>query len=86
MALDLGLGHTVISLNRFSPRIVFSVSACVVYGSEDFSIQCLKQSGIGAHAASHISQLIVEMSAAPDEEDNDPFLTSDDDEDERTDC
>ena len=86
LALDLGLGHTVISLNRFRPQIVFSVSACAVYGSEDFSIQCLKQSGIGADAASHISQLIAEMSAAPNKDDNDSFFTSGGDEDEQTDC
>ena len=40
-----------------------------------------KQSGIVAHAASHISQLL----AAYDDDDN-PFLTSDDNENERNDC
>ena len=40
------------------------------------------QFGTAADAASHISQLIAEMLAAPDEDDNDPFLTSDDDENE----
>ena len=43
------------------------------------------------HVASRISQLSVEMLAALDNDDDDPFLTSDDDEDqrvigERTEC
>ena len=37
------------------------------------------------HAASRISQLSAEMLAAP-VDDDDPFLTSDDDENERNDC
>ena len=55
------------------------------YLSEDSSIHCLKQSGIAARAASRISQLGAEMLAAPND-DNDPFLTSDDNENERNDC
>ena len=55
---------------------------CVVYGSKDSSIQCLKKNGIAAHAESRILPLIGEMLAAPDSDGNDPFLTSDDDEDE----
>ena len=62
------------------------MSACVVYESEDYSIHCLKQSGIATHAASCISQLIAEMLAAPDDDDDDPFLASDDNENEWTDC
>ena len=40
------------------------------------------QNGTAADAASRISQLFAEMLAAPDEDDNDPFLSSDDNEDE----
>ena len=40
------------------------------------------QNGTAADAASRISQLFAEMLAAPDEDDIDSFLTSDDNEDE----
>ena len=55
---------------------------------EDSSIHCLKQSQIVADAACRISQLTAEilaapeMLAAPDGNDDDPLLTSYDDEDE----
>ena len=48
---------------------------------KDSSIHCLKQSGI---AAARISQLSTEMLAAPDDDDN-PFLTSDNNENEQND-
>ena len=47
----------------------------------DSSIYYPKQSGITADAAFRISQLSAEMLAAPYDDDNGPFLTSDDDED-----
>ena len=53
------------------PRIVFVVSACAVYAS-----------GIAADAASRISQLTAEMLVALDDDDDNPFLTSDNDKDE----
>ena len=53
-----------------------------VDGSEDSSIHCLKQGGVAAGVPSNISQLTAEMLAAPDVNDNDPFLSVDDDEDE----
>ena len=79
--------------NNDRPRIVFAVNACAVYASTRYiasSIHtlpqaythCLKQSGIAAHAASRISQLTAEMLVARDNDDNDPFLSLDDDEDE----
>ena len=65
------------------PRI-FAVNACVLYGSENSSIHCLKQSGNSAHSTSRISQLSAEMLAVSDDE-NDPFLLSEDDENEQGD-
>ena len=40
------------------------------------------QSRSAADAAFHISQVTAEFLAAPDDDDNNPFLTSGDDEDE----
>ena len=40
------------------------------------------QSGTAADTSSHISQLTAEMLAAPDNNDDDPFLSCDDNEDE----
>ena len=54
----------------------------MVDGSEDSSIHCLKQNGIAADVVSHISQLTAELLAAPYDNDDDPFLPSDDDQDE----
>ena len=54
----------------------------VVDGSEDSSIRRLKHGGIAADAVSNISQLPAEKLAASDVNDNDPFLTVDEDEDE----
>ena len=53
-----------------------------MYGSEDSSVQCLKQNGIAVHAASRILLLIGEMLSTHDDDDDNPFLTSDDDENE----
>ena len=66
--------------------IVSSFEACgisvAVGGSKDSSVHCLNQSEIAADAVLHISQLIAEMLAAPYNNDDDPVLSSDDDQDE----
>ena len=67
--------------NNNRPRIVFAVTAWAQYGTENFSIHCLKQNGIAADEASHISMLSAETLAAPDNNDNNPFSTSDDKDD-----
>ena len=51
-------------------------------GLRTSGIHCLEQNGIAAYTASCIFQLYAEMLAAPDNDEDDPFLTSDDDEDE----
>ena len=63
--------------NNNCPQIVFTVIACALYRTENFSIHCLKQKGIAADEASHISLLSAETLAAPDDDDDDPSLTSD---------
>ena len=64
--------------------IVSSFKACGINPdfdrSEDSSMHYLKQSGITADTVSHIFQLAAEMLAAPCNEYNDLFLSSDDDE------
>ena len=57
----------------------FSVAVNV---SENSSIHSLKQSEIAAKAASRISKLTAEMLAAPNDNNDDRFLSSDDDQDE----
>ena len=52
------------------PQIVFAVGTCTVYASQT-----------AAHAPFHTSQLAAEVLAAPDDDDNSPFLTWDHNED-----
>ena len=54
-----------------------------VDGGKDPFIHCLKQGGVAADAVANISWLTMEKLAAPDMNDDDPFLTIDQDEDEK---
>ena len=84
-ALEYYSQHTYLRMKWWSPSNSFAVYTCIVYGSMDSSIHCLKQNGFAAHAASRIFPLIGEMLAVPGNDDDNPFLTSGD-EDKRTDC
>ena len=59
-----------------------SLKACgisfAIDGSKDSSIHCFKQGAVATDIASTISWLTDEMLAAPDMNDNNPFLTTDD--------
>ena len=53
-----------------------------VYRNEDCSIDCLRPSRIATDVASRIFQLIAEMLADHDDDNDNPLLTSGDNEDE----